>query len=120
MNWFLIYFIVLGVFLGLIPRAIANNIGKAIENDYWYREKNINKVSAYLLFYYILIVMVCSGFTLEMSILQERKQEKLEKRISVIEEKLGIEPAESAPDTVNMAAVKEFLKGDDTVWNTSK
>jgi hypothetical protein len=96
MQWFLM--ILLCVFIGICPRIISNTTQKAIEADYWERDRYINRLNNAILFFAWVIIIAS---TVNLVIADKKQQEKidaLEKRIEALETPPQI-------DTVNILEV---------------
>ena len=85
MDWFILFFIVMGILLAIIPNAITNNIKKGVELDYWERDKKFSAASTWLLVFSWAIYITSLGAVVQFHLLQEKDIEKLEKRIEVLE-----------------------------------
>ena len=85
MNWFVLFFIVMGILLGIIPSIITNKIKKGVELNYWERDKKFSAASTWLLVFSWVIYLTSFGCTIQFHLLQEKDIEKLEKRIEALE-----------------------------------
>ena len=98
MNWFLLFFIVMGILLAIIPNAITNNIKKGVELDYWERDKKFSAASGWLLVFSWVIYLTSLGAAAQFHLLQEKDIKKLEKRIEALETPTQV-------DTVNVVDI---------------
>ena len=98
MNWFYLFFIVMGILLGIIPNIITNKIKKGVELDYRERDKKFQAASTWLLFFAWAIFGTSVGMVVQFHLLQEKDIEKLEKRIETLETPTQV-------DTVNILDV---------------
>ena len=85
MDWFILFFIVMGILLAIIPNIITNKIKKGVESDYWERDRKFSAASAWLLVFSWVIYITSLGAVVQFHILQEKDIEKLEKRIEILE-----------------------------------
>ena len=77
--------ILLSVFIGICPRIIANTIQKAIETDYWERDKQINRLNNVILFFAWVIIIASVANPAIANMKQQEKIDALEKRIEALE-----------------------------------
>lgn len=98
MNWFLLFFIVMGILLAIIPNIITNKIKKGVELDYWERDRKFRAASTWLLVFSWVIYITSLGAAVQFHLLQERDIKKLEKRIEVLETHQQV-------DTVNVVDI---------------
>jgi hypothetical protein len=96
MQWFLM--IILCVFIGICPRIISNTIQKAIEADYWERDRHINRLNNVILFFAWVIIIASVANPAIADKKQQEKIDALEKRIEALETPPQI-------DTVNILEV---------------
>lgn len=85
MDWFILFFIVMGILLAIIPNIITNKIKKGVESDYWERDRKFSAASTWLLVFSWVIYITSLGAVVQFHILQEKDIEKLEKRIEILE-----------------------------------
>ena len=85
MDWFILFFIVMGILLGTIPNIITNKIKKGVELDYWERDKKFSAASSWLLVFSWVIYLTSVGTVLQFHLLQDNDIKKLEQRIEVLE-----------------------------------
>ena len=83
MLWFLM--ILLCVFIGICPRIIANTTQKAIETDYWERDRYINRLNNAILFFAWVIIIASTANPVIADKKQQEKIDALEKRIEALE-----------------------------------
>ena len=98
MNWFLLFFIVMGILLAIIPNIITNKIKKGVELDYWERDRKFRAASTWLLVFSWVIYLTSLGAAVQFHLLQEKDIEKLEKRIEALETPTQV-------DTVNVVDI---------------
>lgn len=85
MDWFYLFFIVMGILLAIIPNIITNKIKKGVELSYWERDRKFSAASSWLLAFSWVIYLTSLGGTVQFHLLQEKDIEKLEKRIEALE-----------------------------------
>ena len=98
MNWFLLFFIVMGILLAIIPNIITNKIRKGVELDYWERDRKFRAASTWLLVFSWVIYLTSLGAVVQFHLLQEKDIKKLEKRIEALETPTQV-------DTVNVVDI---------------
>jgi len=98
MNWFLLFFIVMGILLAIIPNIITNKIKKGVELDYWERDRKFRAASTWLLVFSWVIYLTSLGAAAQFHLFQEKDIKKLEKRIEVLETHQQV-------DTVNVVDI---------------
>lgn len=105
MDWFILFFIVMGSVVGIIPRLVMKNIKNAIELDYWERDKALNKANWWLLGYAWAIYITSLGALLQSDLLQDKDIKKLEQRIEALETPQQVDTVATQNDTINIKDV---------------
>lgn len=77
--------ILLCVFIGICPRIIANTTQKAIETNYWERDRQINRLNNVILFFAWVIIIASTVNPVIADKKQQEKIDALEKRIEALE-----------------------------------
>ena len=98
MNWFVLFFIVMGILLAIIPNIITNKIKKGVELDYWERDRKFRAASTWLLVFSWVIYLTSLGAAVQLHLFQEKDIKKLEKRIEALETPTQV-------DTVNVVDI---------------
>ena len=84
MDWFFVFFIVMGFILAIIPNVITNKLKEGVD-DYWERDDNFSAASAWLLVFAWAIYITSGGMVLQAHLLQDKDIKKLEQRIEALE-----------------------------------
>jgi len=98
MNWFYLFFIVMGILLAIIPNVIMDKLKKGVELDYWERDRKFSAASTWLLVFAWVIYFTVGGMVLQFHLLQDKDIKKLEQRIEALETPPQV-------DTVNIVDV---------------
>lgn len=116
MNWFLIYFLVMGAIIGIIPRLIKNNIEKAIESSHWERDNALEKVNYWLLFYSWAIIFVSGGLSFQLTMGLDKNTKELDKRVTAIEQVVEAQKDTVTVqcDTINIKDVIYDFRGENS------
>ena len=85
MDWFILFFIVMGILLAIIPNVITNKIKKGVELDYWERDNNFSAASAWSNAFAWAIYFTSGGMGLQADLLQDKDIKNLERRIEALE-----------------------------------
>ena len=89
MNWFLVYFFVMGLLLGIVPGFIKKNIKKAVvETNKFERNDALEKMGTWLLIYAWVIVFIAIGFTTRVAMDTNKECKKIDSRIEAIEKQM--------------------------------
>ena len=84
MDWFFVFFIVMGFILAIIPNVITNKLKKGVD-DYWERDNNFSAASAWLTAFAWAIYITSGGMVLQAHLLQDKDIKNLERRIEALE-----------------------------------
>jgi hypothetical protein len=90
--------ILLCVFVGICPRIIANTTQKAIETNYWERDRQINRLNNIILFFAWVIIIASTVNPVIADKKQQEKIDALEKRIEALETPQQV-------DTINLVDI---------------
>ena len=85
MNWFYLFFIAMGVLLGVIPNIITNKIKKGVELNSQERDRKFSAASGWLLAFSWVIYITSLGAVVQFHLLQDKDIKKLEQRIEALE-----------------------------------
>ena len=116
MEWFLIYFMVMGIVIGILPRVISNKIKSAIELDYWKRDESIEKVNLWLLLYSWAIILVSAGLSVQLALGLHKDQKAIDERVAAIEQvvEVQVDTVATQNDTINIKDVKYDIGGENS------
>lgn len=85
MNWFNLFFIIMGIALAIIPDVIMNKIKTGTRLDGAECRVKYNSASFWLLVFGWLVYFISLGSIIQFYFMQEGEIEKLERRIEVLE-----------------------------------
>ena len=105
MDWFILFFIVMGILLAIIPNVITNKIKKGVELDYWERDRKFSAASTWLLVFSWVIYITSLGAVVQFHLLQDKDIKKLEQRIEALETPQQVDTVATQNDTINIKDV---------------
>lgn len=85
MNWFNLFFIVIGIALAIIPDIVMGKVRQGTKLDGTMSEKKYNSASFWLFTLAWVTIFTSWGNAVQLYLSQEVKIEKLETRIEVLE-----------------------------------
>lgn len=85
MDWFNLFFIVMGIALAIIPDIVMGKVRQGTKLDGTMSEKKYNSASFWLFALAWVTIVTSCGIAVKLYLSQEGEIEKLEKRIEVLE-----------------------------------
>ena len=85
MAFCIIFSLVFGILLGVVPCIIMHKIKNGVELLYWERDKNFKFATVWLWFFSMIIITMCLFFTCIIYSYQDEEIDRLENRIEALE-----------------------------------
>ena len=106
MNFWIIFFIIIGAFIGICPTIIARNVTKCSSEDLFESKKAESKVNSWLLFFSWFILIASGGFTTKIGIDTDKEITELKEKVTEANTMLEFLTTDVVKDTL---FIREYL-----------